>query len=289
MHAWANYHSHNNYCDGSEEPVKYAEEAVRLGLAAYGFSSHAPVGFETNWCLSDFELERYLKVIKNIKEQYNSRIQIYLGLEVDFIPGFAGRSKHLVKNTQLDYFIGSVHFVDQFADGTCWNIDTSYELFLKGLDEIFKDDFRKAATRFFEITRQMLEEDKPDIIGHLDKIKIYNKIGNFFNENEKWYQDQVELTIDTIKRMGGIVEINTRGYYKYQQPDLYPGFWIIEKLAKKGIPLMINSDAHTPAEIIGGLAYAALKLKSLAINEVYALFNNKWKSYRFDKDGIWFN
>lgn len=289
MHAWANYHSHNKFCDGSDEPLKYAKEAESLGFAAYGFSSHAPVGFETNWCLHDSKFEEYLTVIKGIQELYRSKMQIYLGLEIDFIPGFAGRSRHLVKNTQLDYFIGSVHFVDQFEDGTYWNIDTSYELFLKGLKEIYKGDFRKAATRFFEITRQMLEEDKPDIIGHLDKIKIYNKTGNFFNENEKWYQDQVDLTIDTIKRIGGIVEINTRGYYKYQQSDLYPGFWIIEKLAKKEIPLMINSDSHTPAEITGGLVYAASKLKSLGIKEVSALYNNKWNSYQFNEKGILFN
>jgi histidinol-phosphatase (PHP family) len=288
MHAWANYHSHNKFCDGSDEPLKYAEEAERLGFAAYGFSSHAPVGFETDWCLPDSKFEEYLTVIKNIKELYRSKMQIYLGLEVDFIPGFAGRSKHLVRNTQLDYYIGSVHFVDQFEDGTYWNIDTSYELFLKGLSEIFKGDFRMASTRFFEITRQMLEEDKPVIIGHLDKIKIYNKTGNFFNENEKWYKDQVDLTIDTIKRIGGIVEINTRGYYKYQQPDLYPGFWIVEKLAKRGIPLMINSDSHTPAEIAGGLVYAASKLKSLGIKEISALYNNKWNSYQFNEKGILF-
>jgi histidinol-phosphatase (PHP family) len=289
MQAWANYHSHNKFCDGSDEPVKYAEEALNLGLAAYGFSSHAPVGFDTDWCLSDSKFEDYLQAVKEIKEKCNSKIQIYLGLEVDFIPGFAGRSRHLVKDTQLDYFIGSVHFVDQFEDGAWWNIDTSYELFLKGLHEIFKGDFKKAATRFFEITRQMVEEDRPDVIGHLDKIKIYNKIANFFSEDEKWYKDQIELTIETIKRFGGIVEINTRGYYKYQQPDLYPGFWIVEKLAKKGIPLMINSDSHSPAEITGGLVYAATNLKSRAINEVFALFDNKWNSFRFDEKGILFN
>lgn len=289
MQAWANYHSHTNFCDGSDEPVKYIEEAIRLGFAAYGYSAHAPVGFETNWCLPDTKFPDYLASIDQIKKYYKEKIQVYLGLEIDFIPDFVGRSMHLLKDVQLDYFIGSVHFVDRFEDGTYWNIDTSEELFLKGLKEIFHNDFRKASIRFFEITRQMLEEDKPPVVGHLDKIKIYNKNRNFFKETEKWYRDQVDLTIDTIKKTGSIIEINTRGYYKYQQPDLYPGFWIVEKLAKKGIPLMINSDSHKPSEIDGGLSYTAAKLKELGINEIFSLYNNTWTSFPFDERGIRFN
>lgn len=289
MQAWANYHSHNNFCDGSDDPVIYAEEAIKLGLVAYGFSSHAPVGFETNWCIPGNKLDEYINTVIKLKEDFKSKIQLFLGLEIDFIPGFAGYTRNLNKYSQLDYFIGSVHFVDQFENGNHWNIDTSYELFKDGLKQIFKGDIRKAATRFYEITRQMLEEDRPDIIGHLDKIKMFNNKGHFFNENEKWYVDQVDLTIDKIKQTGGIVEVNTRGYYRYQQPDLYPGLWIIEKLVKKGIPLMINSDSHKPDEIIGGFNYATPLLKEIKVNEVFALYNKKWEPYSFGKHGLKFN
>jgi len=289
MQAWANYHSHNHFCDGSDDPVIYVNEAIKLGLVAYGFSSHAPVGFETNWCIPGNKLDEYINTVIKLKEDYKSKIQLFLGLEIDFIPDFAGYTRNLNKYSQLDYFIGSVHFVDQFENGNHWNIDTSFELFQDGLKQIFKGDIRKAATRFYEITRQMLEEDRPDIIGHLDKIKMFNNKGHFFNENEKWYVDQVDLTIDKIKQTGGIVEVNTRGYYKYQQPDLYPGLWIVEKLVKKGIPLMINSDSHKPDEIIGGFSYATPLLKEIKVNEVFALYDKKWGSYSYSKQGLKFN
>jgi histidinol-phosphatase (PHP family) len=288
MPSWANYHSHCNFCDGSDEPSKYIEEAIRLGLPAYGFSSHAPVCFEAGWCIPDSKYQAYIDEIQRIKELYKTQIQVYLGLEIDFIPEFSGRTKHLLKETILDYFIGSVHFVGAFADGTHWNIDTSYELFIKGLKEIYHSDFKKAATLYFEITRQMIEEDRPDVIGHIDKIKMYNKQGCFFNENEKWYKDQINLTIASVKRYGGIVEINTRGYYKYQQTELYPGDWIIKKLAENEIPLMINSDAHKPTEIMLGLGYTAGKLKELSVNKLRVLYNSKWQDFEFDAQGIKF-
>jgi histidinol-phosphatase (PHP family) len=284
-----NYHSHTKYCDGTSAPEDFIKEAIRLGLPAYGYSSHAPVYFDTDWCIPDTKLADYLMEIREIKKGFEKDLQIYLGLEIDFIPGLAGRMQHLLKDIELDYFIGSVHFVESFADGTHWNIDSSYELFIEGLKDIYNSDFKKAATRFYEITRQMIEEDRPDVIGHIDKIKMYNPKGHFFNENDTWYQEQVMLTIDTLKKCGGIVEINTRAYYKYNQLELYPSDWIISLIHKAGIPLMISSDSHSPSEIIKGMNYAAAKLKTLSIHKITALYNRNWCDYEFNEDGIFFS
>lgn len=286
MQNWVNFHSHTYYCDGTDKPVRYVEEAIKNNLPSYGFSSHAPVCFPTDWCIPDDDFESYLTEIKNIKNAYKDEIDIYLGLEIDYIPGIAGRSKHLLQNVPLDYFIGSIHFVDAFADHSPWNIDTSFELFEKGLKEIFNYDIRKAATKFYELTRQMIMEDQPDVIGHLDKIKMFNDRGHFFNESEKWYNEQVEMTINTLKEYNTIVEINTRGFYRYRQADLYPGEQIIKKLATAEVPLMINSDAHKPEEIIMGMPYAAEKLMSSGVNKIYALSSGKWKAFSFNRKGI---
>ncbi len=288
MISWANYHSHTNYCDGAEAPEEYAKEAVRLGLPAYGYSSHAPVPFSSDWNIPDDKLKNYLSEISEIKEKYKTWLQVYLALEIDFIPGIAGRSRYLMKDTSLDYFIGSVHFLEKFPNGEYWNIDTSYELFESGLKEIFDNNFHKAALRFWETTRQMITEDSPDIIGHLDKIKMFNSKNRYFNENERWYKDQVELTFDTIKDKDCIVEINTRGFYRYGQPDLYPAEWIIRKIAEKDIPVIISSDAHKPEEILKGFPYAASILKKSGIKKLAAFYNDKWNEYPFSDKGIHF-
>lgn len=284
--AWTNYHSHTHFCDGSDKPEQYIAEAINLNLAAYGYSSHAPVNFETVWCIPDNKLNDYIKEIKEIKEKYSSDIQIYHGLEIDFIPGIAGRSKHLMKELKLDFFIGSVHFAGNFADGSPWNIDHTVELFEKGLTEIFRNNFLKASEKFYDISKQMIVEDKPDVIGHLDKIKMYNNKRKYFSESDKFYRNQVLSVLEVIKKSGSIVEVNTRGYYRYGQLDLYPSQWIIEKLAVMDIPVMLNSDSHKPEEIIGGFEYAIEKLKEAGVKRLWALIDDCWQGFEYNRQGL---
>lgn len=284
--SWTNYHSHTRFCDGSDEPELYIENAIKQGMVAYGYSSHAPVGFNTEWTIPDDLLNVYLEKVGGIKEKYSNKIETYLGLEVDYIPGQTGRCQHLLKNIELDYFISSIHYVDAFEDGTHWNIDHNKEVFDKGLSSIFNGNFRKASERFYEITRQMIIEDTPDIIGHLDKIKMFNNGGQYFSESDKWYKDLVEETINIIKKSGAIVEINTRGYYRYKQEDLYPSQWIIEKLAKKDIPVMLNSDSHKPHELTEGFAYAASRLEAAGVKYLWALIGGKWSGFEYTSRGL---
>ena len=272
------YHTHTYYCDGAEAPEVYIKEAIRQGLPAYGYSSHSPVPFESDWNVPDDKLQNYINDINEIKKKYGSEIEIYLGLEVDYIPGVIGRHRHILKDIDLDYFIGSVHYVNRFDDGRFWNIDTSLELYKEGLEKIFRNDIKKAVVAFYESNRMMLEEDKPDIIGHFDKIKMYNTQVKFFDESEGWYKDQINLLLQEIKKQNTIVEVNTRGYYKYGQLDLYPSEWILEKIANMDIPVMINSDAHHPSEFNKGTDYAIGKIKNLGITQVYILKNEKWQS-----------
>lgn len=284
--SWTNYHSHTHFCDGSSAPEEYIKSAIKHELKAYGYSAHAPVNFETDWCIPDQKFHQYIQEIKSIKEKYASQIQTYLGLEVDYIPGVAGKNKHLLHNLPLDYFIGSIHFVDQFEDGTPWNIDHKKEFFDKGLKEIFNNDFKKASERFYELSCEMVEKDKPNVIGHLDKIKMYNNGGEYFNGDEKWYRNQVLSLLKAIKEQDTIVEINTRGYYRYGQHDLYPCNWIVEEMIKMNIPIMLNSDSHAPDELTSGFSYAANELKSLGLKTLWVLYDNKWQAKGFTAQGL---
>jgi histidinol-phosphatase (PHP family) len=132
----------------------------------------------------------------------------------------------------------------------------------------------------------MLEEEKPEVTGHLDKIKMYNRNNTYFSENESWYCDRIETLLPVIKSSGSIVEVNTRGYYKYNQADLYPSAWIIRKLIQHNIPIALNSDCHRPEEILSGFTYAVRQLEEAGLKELWAFFDNKWQPFRFTKDGI---
>ena len=76
---------HSTYCDGKSELMDYVDQARKLNMISIGFSSHAPVPFPTKWCMKAERFDDYLINIEKIKK-LNSFIEIYKGLEVDFIP-----------------------------------------------------------------------------------------------------------------------------------------------------------------------------------------------------------
>ena len=272
-----NYHSHTRYSDGSSEPVDYIEKAIENNLVAYGFSCHAPTTFPCTWTIAPEKLNAYLQEIDSLKKQYEGTIEIYKSLEIDYFPGNPLAQPDNYKNLQLDYTIGSVHFVDNLKSGEAWNIDTSKRIFDDGMVEIFGGDGRKAVTKFYELTLEMLDVMKPDIIGHLDKIKMFNTGNKFFNEKELWYCDLVETVLQKIAATGTIVEVNTRGLYRGKTNDHYPSDSVMKRCLDMQIPVMINTDCHKPEEVALGIEDARQVLANIGFKTLRVLLNNRWK------------
>jgi len=280
-----NYHSHTNYCDGAAPPVDYIESAIKAGLFAYGFSSHAPIPYPNKWTMEFESLSRYIEEINNLKSLYWEDIQIYMGLEIDYIPEATSPGSDFIKSLDLDYTIGAVHFVDFFDDGMPWSVDGSYSEFLKGHDLIFKGDIKAIISRYYELIR-LLTMQNPDIIAHLDKIKIHNRGSRFFDESSKIYRNEVEQTLDVIQEIGCIVEVNTRGFYQNKTDDFYPSNWIIKRLIERQIPITLNSDCHHPDEVNAGFNTAIVLLSSFGLKTIRVFIDSKWQDCEFNSNGI---
>lgn len=68
-----------------------AAAAFEAGYSVLGFSSHAPLPFETIWNMDWSDLPAYAGVIRELKQRYAPRgMNILLGLEIDYIPGLCG-------------------------------------------------------------------------------------------------------------------------------------------------------------------------------------------------------
>lgn len=279
---WSNFHTHSSFCDGKGELSDYVQEAKKLKMLSLGFSSHAPVPFPTKWCMKSERLTEYLEAIRNLKVQ-NHDLDIYTGLEVDFIPGVTSPN---VFKSKLDYTIGSVHFVEILPDGTGWEIDGTHTSFLEGFEKIFHNSIEDTIVRYLELTREMILTACPTIVGHMDKIKIQNIEGKFFSEDDSWYQEEIRKTIDVIESSGALVEVNTRGIYQKKSATTYPSPWILEILNQKNIPVTINSDAHHPSNILSEFSDTASLLKKIGFKTISILHEGSWKAFSFDEHGI---
>ena len=277
---WANFHTHCDYCDGKGPIQAFVDEANQLGMMSLGFSSHAPVPFDTKWCMKQERFDEYTREIQTLKQ--NVSLDLYTGLEVDFIPNVTSPDRF----RNVDYTIGSIHFVEQLPDGRHWEIDGAHAPFLEGLKEIFNNNIQAAIVRYFELTREMVSTACPTVIGHLDKIKIQNIDGKFFSESESWYQDEIKKTIDLISETGAIVEVNTRGIYQNKSETTYPSPWILSYLLKKNVPVTIRSDAHHPKDLVNRFSETANILRNIGFEKLSILSEGKWQPFSFNEHGV---
>lgn len=284
--SWTNYHSHTNFCDGTNAPEDYIRKALALGMPTYGFSSHAPIPFfDCKWAMKLDDMDEYVAEIYRLKRKYEDRIEILLGMEVDYIPEKMGPTAEFLQTAGLDYAVGSIHFVDAFTGGKGWEIDGTLEVFKKGLFEIFDGNVERAVRRYYELTREMIVEDCPEVVGHLDKIKMQNLKEHFFSEDEAWYREEVMNTLEVVSKSDAIMEVNTRGLYKKRANETYPSKWVLEEAYKLDIPVQINSDGHTPDEILGEFETAAELLLDVGYDSAVILIDGEWAEVGLNADG----
>ena len=254
---WSNFHTHSLYCDGKGSPGDFVAKAGESMVSCLGFSSHAPLPFDCTWCMKSERLAAYLYELEQLKQSQRD-VAVYKSLEIDFIPGVISANEF---KSQLDYTLGSIHFVDAFPDGRHWEIDGPHASFLQGLDAIFNNDIRSVIARYFELTREMIATACPTIVGHLDKIKIQNIGEKFFKESDSWYQKEVTRTLALVRDAGAIVEVNTRGLYQKKSLTPYPSPWVLDLLLQYNIPVTLSSDAHHPDDLVNCFSETASLLK----------------------------
>ena len=284
---WTNFHSHTNYCDGSDSPEVFLQQALNSNIAKYGFSGHAPVDFSAEWCIKSNQIVAYLSEIELLRKKYSGQIDVFKGLEIDFFHDLKGRAAALAQKHNLDYFVGSVHFVDSFPDGTRWDIISKSQDFKQGLLLIFGNDGRKFVERYFQLISEMATYEKPDIIGHIDLIQNLNVDGFLFDDESDWYNIATNNALDAILASGSIVEVSTRGLYKKRISGLYPAIPLLKKILVRRIPITLNSDCHQPAEVVSHFEYAVQLLLQLGFNQLQVMSEGAWQGVEFTEKGLY--
>ncbi|NLY19275.1 MAG: histidinol-phosphatase [Clostridiaceae bacterium] len=267
-----NYHTHSMFCDGEMMPEDYVKSAIEKGFKALGFSGHAPLNFETSWATSEDNFQKYIETIIYLKEKYKDIIQIYLGVETDYYPD----CKDLRVMPEIDYTIGAIHFIYDANTGREFAFDGSGKQFLETRDVVFKGNIRLMVETYYNMIIEMITNQTPDILAHLDILKKNNAGSCFFDESEPWYKNIVEKTLVKVKEHNIIAEINTGGISRGYTTEIYPSFWIISLMREMDIPIILNSDAHHP-DWIDTYYTEAEKILALA----------GYKSQRILLDGKW--
>ena len=222
-------HNHTprcNHAEGNER--QYIEQAIRNETEIFGFSDHAPMDFDEKYRMDFSQMEEYENTVKTLAKEYEGKIDIRLGYEVDYLPGHMDKK---VLDADVDYLIGSVHFLDK------WGFDNPE--FLSGYKERDIDEIWKS---YFEHVTQMARSGLFDIVGHIDLIKVFQ----FLPKHD--ILSYALPALEAIKQADMSIELNTAGYRKpCKEP--YPSRAILQKAFELGIPVTFGSDAHKPEQV----------------------------------------
>ena len=236
MRIQCDYHMHTPLCQHAAGPMEgYVERAIELGLHEVGFSDHNPLpnGYGANVRMKESELEYYVQRVMDLQFRYRGKIDVMLGLELDYVEGLEDYLAKQIASYPWDYIIGSVHYLDRDCRIGSWTKN-----YAGTADEHY--------TRYFTLVRQLAKSGLCDILAHLDVVK------RSMRPPTQRGLDEISATLKTIAEAGKCIEINTSGYRHPElvnDPQPYPALPFVKEAIALGIPLTVNSDAHAPEQV----------------------------------------
>jgi histidinol-phosphatase (PHP family) len=222
-------HNHTTLCNHAQGSVEdYVKAAINAGIDVFGFSDHAPMDFDPDYRMHFEQMAHYKEAVLHVKERYKDRIEILFAYEVDYLPGHMDSR---VLEADVDYLIGSVHFIDE------WGFDNPefigrYEH--ENIDVIWQ--------RYFDLIEAMAKSRLFDIVGHLDLIKVFKYLPTAPIETF------AHKALDAIKAADMSLEINVSGYRK-PIAEAYPSAALLRMAFERNIPITFGSDAHAPEQV----------------------------------------
>ena len=274
-----NYHSHSTFCDGRSSMEEMVQAAIVQGFVSYGFSSHAPLPFHTRWNMDSSNMNAYVAEAKRLKDKYSDQIELYCGLEIDFLDDNYNSASEIFQSINLDYRIGSLHTI-VIEPGHILEIDCKYERFKEIVDEYFSGDAEDILRVYVERLMRMVEIGGFDIVGHADKMHYLADMYCKGLSSKKWYVEAMKEYFSLIVSKGIMIEMNTK---KYVETGLFfPDASWYEFLNSIGAKIVVNSDSHSCDKINSGRIDGLRHLVSCGYKSVMEMHDGQWTEVAID-------
>jgi histidinol-phosphatase (PHP family) len=233
---------------------RYREVAEERGIAELGVSEHIH-RFSQALDIWDhrFWREQAVDDVYAYCEFVRSATDLRLGLEVDFVRGREDRTANLIERLDLDYVVGSVHFIGDYSVD-----DDEYDIWRSGRSatEVWR--------RYFETLGEAAGSGLFDILAHPDLVKIW---GGGRPRPDGDLRRFYELAMDGIAESGIAVEVSTAGLRK-PVAEIYPARALLEMCVEAGAPVALSSDAHVPGDVGRDYEAAAELLEECGVSEL---------------------
>lgn len=221
----ANYHTHTPRCNhaiGSEE--EYIRCALDAGLQTLGFSDHTPYtfpkGYYSSFRMKPHELQEYADKVMNLRKAYAGKIEIPLGLEVEYYPKFFPELVSILRDHGIEYMLLGQHFLFNETEGIGSIGPTADATLLK------------------QYCNQTIDAMHTGLFTYFAHPDLMNFVGD-----EKVYRSEIRRLCRAAKECGVPLEINLLGYRENRH---YPNIRFWEVAAEENCPVILGVDAHQP-------------------------------------------
>ena len=225
---YANYHSHTYRCGhavGTER--EYVEAAVAAGLRTLGISDHSPQPVPEDFDDSGVrmnlrDLEDYAGTVMRLKEEYKDRIDIRLGVELEYFPDYFEYISRRLKDAGVEYMIQGQHYLGRRA----------------GEPYIGRICVRDDLKRYVDQTIEGMSTGRYFYLAHPDLPN--------YGETDDNYLFEMSRLCEAAKKLDVPLEINLLGIRSCRH---YPreAFW--ELAGRIGCRTVIGCDSHKPCDV----------------------------------------
>lgn len=256
----ADYHVHTEFSDDSAYPLEQVvKDAIALGLDEICITDHVDYGVKVDWDsgeeiryrngepLANVDYLRYMAGIRRVQELYGGQITVKTGMEFGVQTHTIPQFETLFQRYPFDFIILSIH---QVEDKEFWTQD-----FQAGRTQ------QEYNERYYEEMLQVVQSYKDySVLGHMDLIKRYDKVGIYpFEQVKPFVAEILKIVISDGKG----IEVNTSSH-RYGLSDSMPSSDLLQLYRDLGGKIVtIGSDSHSPAHLGSYLQEAKNQLSAL--------------------------
>nr|QGT50357.1 putative histidinol-phosphatase [uncultured Helicobacter sp.] len=256
-------HNHTIFCHHATGCIdEYIQAAIAQGIDVYGFSCHSPMSFDKNFRMNLEEFSQYCQMLQTAKAHYADKIEILLGMEVDYILNHENLIEQAVLDYPFDYLIGSVHFLDD------WGFDNP--AFIK---QYSQRNIEECWEQYLLSITKMAQSGLFQIVGHFDLLKIFG------HKPKDIHQQSIKDALESIADNHLAIELNSAGWRKPIK-ESYPSKEILTQAFQLNIPITFGSDAHSVKQV--GFKYQDLRHLALEVGYTQAVFFRQKQSVVID-------
>ena len=220
------FHVHTRRCKhaSDENDEEYIRRALQLGANEIVYTDHAPFPGDPFTNRMDYgELEEYIDSIHALKKKYRGKIEVHVGLEIEYLPSYINYYKDLKNNSSIDLLMIGQHHYEVRK-----NI-YSYMLDNKTMEHI----------GIVNAMLQGMDTGLFDVIAHPDRA---------FRRVKEWTSELTDLSNKIIQKA---IDHNIgieKNYRSIRQENQFrEEFW---KLVPNNARVVYGCDAHRTNELV---------------------------------------